>query len=162
MSFSHSALANGNLSYTNPTRPSGAIKRPKAQAVALSYIEALTSRDYHHLADFYNRDSYFVDKTAGKKYIGGRHIINFFKRAHSGVKRYQFNLEHMYHSGSLVVMIGSYHVTAAGDQFGKPGKMIDIAVPGVTTLKLDLATNRVKQHTDFIDYQTMSDQLATQ
>ncbi len=138
------------------------IKRPEAQILALDYIKALTARNYQALATFYSRDTHFYDKTAGKRYTGGRHIIDFFKRAHADVESYQFNIEHMYNSGSFVVMIGNYHLVGAGKQFGKPGKTINIAVPGVTTVKLDLTTHRIKQHTDFIDYQTMADQLATQ
>lgn len=75
---------------------------------------------------------------------------------------YDFNIEHMYNAGSLVVMIGNYHFKGPGEQFGKPGKIIDVAIPGVTSLKLDMRNHRVTEHVDLIDYQTMSDQLAMQ
>ena len=75
---------------------------------------------------------------------------------------YDFNIEHMYNAGSLVVMIGNYHFKGPGEQFGKPGKIIDVAIPGVTSLKLDMRNHRVAEHVDLIDYQTMSDQLAMQ
>jgi hypothetical protein len=61
-----------------------------------------------------------------------------------------------------VVMIGNYHLRGPGEQFGKPGKIIDIAVPGVTTLKFDPNTQRLTEHVDLMDYQTMSDQLQSQ
>ncbi|MFQ6371355.1 nuclear transport factor 2 family protein [Shewanella sp. YIC-542] len=135
---------------------------PAEQQMAMSYLKAYTNHNYPKLATFYNRDSVFVDVTAGRSYTGRRHIIEFLERAHRGVLEYDFNIEHMFNSGALVVMIGNYHFKGPGEQFGKPGKIIDIAVPGVTTLKLDLLNHRVSKHQDFIDYQTMTDQLAAQ
>ncbi len=135
---------------------------PKEQQLAVKYIKALTSQDYAKLTSFYNRDSVFNDRTAKRKYTGKRHILNFLKRAHRGVLEYNFNIEHMYNSGSLVVLIGNYHYKGPGEQFGKPGRIIDLAIPGVTTLSLDMTNNRVKEHQDLMDYQTMSDQLSTQ
>jgi len=135
---------------------------PIEQQLAVKYIQALTDHDYKTLFNFYNRDSVFNDKTASKKYTGRRHILSFLKRAHQGVLEYGFNIEHMFNSGSLVVMIGNYHYKGPGEQFGKPGKIIDLAIPGVTTVKLDMDTHRVKEHEDLMDYQTMADQLAGQ
>ncbi|WP_425601906.1 nuclear transport factor 2 family protein [Shewanella insulae] len=135
---------------------------PVEQQMAIKYIQALTDHDYRTLASFYNRDSVFKDRTASKTYTGRRDIIEFFERAHRGVLEYDFNIEHMYNSGSLVVMIGNYHYRGPGSLFGKPGKVIELAIPGVTTVKLDLANHRVKEHEDLMDYQTMQDQLATQ
>ncbi|AUD59585.1 hypothetical protein TUM4637_38010 [Shewanella hafniensis] len=135
---------------------------PQEQLLAVKYMNALTEHDYKTLRKFYNRDSIFFDKTANRKYTGGRFIIDFLERAHEGVLEYDFNIEHMYNAGSLVVMIGNYHFKGPGEQFGKPGKIIDIAIPGVTSLKLDMLNNRVTEHVDLIDYQTMSDQLAMQ
>ncbi|WP_410010867.1 nuclear transport factor 2 family protein [Shewanella sp. NFH-SH190041] len=135
---------------------------PAPQQLAMRYMQALTEHDYSKLEQFYDRESVFYDRTAGRKYKGERHILSFMRRAHRGVLEYDFNLEHMYNSGSFVVMIGSYHLKGPGEQFGKPGKIIEIAVPGVTTLSLDMARKRVKEHIDLIDYQTMSDQLAMQ
>jgi len=135
---------------------------PAEQQLAVKYMNALTEHDYQTLSKFYNRDSVFFDKTANRKYTGGRFIIDFFERAHEGVLEYDFNIEHMYNAGSLVVMIGNYHFKGPGEQFGKPGKIIDVAIPGVTSLKLDMRTHRVAEHMDLIDYQTLSDQLAMQ
>lgn len=135
---------------------------PAPQLLASQYMLALTNHNYSQLRHFYDRDTVFYDRTADKKYTGERHILDFFRRAHRGILKYKFNLEHMYNSGSLVVMIGNYHLKGPGEQFGKPGKIIEIAVPGVTTLKLDMTKGRIKEHIDLIDYQTMSDQLATQ
>ncbi|MFT5788982.1 MAG: hypothetical protein ACI8SJ_001090 [Shewanella sp.] len=135
---------------------------PKEQQLAVKYIQAFTSQDYAKLTSFYNRDSVFNDRTANRKYTGKRHILKFLKRAHSGVLEYSFNVEHMFNSGPLVVLIGNYRYKGPGEQFGKPGRIIDIAIPGVTTLSLDMTNNRVKEHQDLMDYQTMSDQLSTQ
>lgn len=135
---------------------------PKEQQLAVRYIQAVTDHDYKALNAFYNRESVFNDKTASKSYTGRRHIISFLRRAHQGVLEYRFNIEHMFNSGSLVVMIGSYHYKGPGEQFGKPGKIIDIAIPGVTTVKLDMSNQRVSEHEDLMDYQTMVDQLAVQ
>ncbi|ABN60691.1 nuclear transport factor 2 family protein [Shewanella baltica] len=135
---------------------------PQEQQLAVKYMNALTEHDYKTLRKFYNRESVFFDKTANRKYTGGRFIIDFLERAHEGVLEYDFNIEHMYNAGSLVVMIGNYHFKGPGEQFGKPGKIIDIAIPGVTSLKLDMLNHRVTEHVDLIDYQTMSDQLAMQ
>ncbi|ARD21533.1 nuclear transport factor 2 family protein [Shewanella sp. MMG014] len=135
---------------------------PKVQQLAVQYIQALTDHDYRQLRRFYNRDSVFYDKTANVTYTGGRHIIEFLERAHEGVLEYRFNIEHMFNTGSLVVLIGNYHLRGPGDQFGKPGKIIEIAVPGVTTLKFDLNTERMTEQVDLMDYQTMSDQLQSQ
>lgn len=135
---------------------------PLEQQLAVRYINALTAQDFSTLERFYHRDSVFNDRTAKRKYVGERHILNFLKRAHQGVLEYRFNIEHMYHSGSLVVMIGSYHYRGPGEQFGKPGKIIELAIPGVTTIKLDMTTRRVDEHQDLMDYQTMADQLALQ
>lgn len=135
---------------------------PQEQQLAVKYMDALTEHDYKTLITFYNRDSIFFDKTANRKYTGGRFIIDFLERAHQGVLEYDFNIEHMYNAGSLVVMIGNYHFKGPGEQFGKPGKIIDIAIPAVTSLKLDMLNRRVTEHVDLIDYQTMSDQLAMQ
>ncbi|GIU14129.1 nuclear transport factor 2 family protein [Shewanella glacialipiscicola] len=135
---------------------------PTEQLLAVKYMNALTEHDYKTLRKFYNRDSVFFDKTANRKYTGGRFIIDFLERAHEGVLEYNFNIEHMYNAGSLVVMIGNYHLKGPGEQFGKPGKIIDIAIPGVTSLKLDMLNHRVIEHMDLLDYQTMSDQLAMQ
>lgn len=135
---------------------------PQEQQLAVKYMDALTEHDYKTLTTFYNRDSIFFDKTANRKYTGGRFIIDFLERAHQGVLEYDFNIEHMYNAGSLVVMIGNYHFKGPGEQFGKPGKIIDVAIPAVTSLKLDMLNRRVTEHVDLIDYQTMSDQLAMQ
>jgi len=135
---------------------------PKEQQLAINYIDAFTSQNYPLLASYYSRDSVFNDRTAKRKYTGKRHIMAFLERAHKGVLEYRFNIEHMFNSGALVVLIGNYHYKGPGEQFGKPGRMIDIAVPGVTTLTLDMKTRRVKEHQDLIDYQTMADQLSTQ
>lgn len=135
---------------------------PPEQQLAINYIKALTTHDYATLATFYSRESVFTDATAGRSYSGGHHIIAFFERAHRGVLEYDFNIEHMFNTGSLVVMIGNYHFKGPGEQFGKPGKVIDIAIPGVTTLNVDVGRQRVNKHLDYIDYQTMSDQLAAQ
>lgn len=149
-------------SFFAPTATANTGEMPKEQQLAIKYMEALTEHDYATLRRFYNRDSVFIDKTANRKYTGGRFIIDFFERAHEGVLEYNFNIEHMYNAGSLVVMIGNYHFKGPGEQFGKPGKIIDIAIPGVTSLKLDMLNKRVTEHLDLIDYQTMSDQLAMQ
>ena len=135
---------------------------PEEQQLAVKYMNALTEHDYKTLRKFYNRESVFFDKTANRKYTGGRFIIDFLERAHEGVLEYNFNIEHMYNAGSLVVMIGNYHFKGPGEQFGKPGKIIDVAIPGVTSLKIDMLNRRVTEHVDLIDYQTMSDQLAMQ
>ncbi|QSX34686.1 nuclear transport factor 2 family protein [Shewanella avicenniae] len=135
---------------------------PREQRLAISYIQALTGHDYQTLENFYSRESVFNDATAGRSYTGGRNIIAFFERAHRGVLEYDFNIEHMFNTGSLVVMIGNYHFKGPGEQFGKPGKIIDVAIPGVTTLNVDVNRKRVDRHEDYIDYQTMSDQLAAQ
>ncbi|MGI2257819.1 nuclear transport factor 2 family protein [Shewanella sp. GXUN23E] len=135
---------------------------PREQQLAMNYMQALTTHNYSKLEQFYDRETVFSDRTAGRKYTGEIHILDFLRRAHEGVLEYRFNLEHMYNSGSLVVMIGSYYLKGPGDQFGKPGKIIEVAVYGVTTLKLDMAKKRVKEHIDLIDYQTMADQLAPQ
>ncbi|MCF1426809.1 MAG: ester cyclase [Shewanella sp.] len=135
---------------------------PIEQQLAMKYMQALTSHNYNKLAQFYDRETVFFDRTAGRKYTGGTHILDFLRRAHKGVMEYRFNLEHMYNSGSLVVMIGSYYLKGPGEQFGKPGKIIEIAVSGVTCLELDTSKGRVKEHIDLIDYQTMADQLALQ
>lgn len=135
---------------------------PQEQQLAVRYIQALTDHDYRTLSRFYSRDSIFFDKTANVKYTGGRHIIEFFERAHEGILEYKFNIEHMFNTGTLVVLIGNYHLRGPGDQFGKPGKIIEIAVPGVTTLKFDMKTERMTEQVDLMDYQTMSDQLESQ
>ena len=135
---------------------------PLEQQLAVKYIQAVTDHNYKALGAFYDRDSIFKDRTASKSYTGRRHIISFLRRAHQGVLEYGFNIEHMFNSGSLVVMIGSYHYKGPGDQFGKPGKIIDLAIPGVTTVKLDMDNRRVEEHEDLMDYQTMADQLAVQ
>ncbi|GIU22580.1 nuclear transport factor 2 family protein [Shewanella schlegeliana] len=135
---------------------------PKEQQLAIKYIQALTRQDYTSLSAFYNRDSVFNDRTAGRTYTGKRHILQFLKRAHRGVLEYNFNIEHMFNSGSLVVLIGNYRYKGPGELFGKPGRIIDIAIPGVTTLRLDMTHQRVKEHQDLMDYQTMADQLAVQ
>ncbi|WP_028774054.1 nuclear transport factor 2 family protein [Shewanella waksmanii] len=135
---------------------------PKEQQMAVRYIKALTDHDYRLLSTFYNRESVFSDRTASKTYTGKRNILQFFERAHRGVMEYDFNIEHMYNSGSLVVMIGNYHYRGPGAQFGKPGKIIELAIPGVTTVKLDMSNHRVTEHEDLMDYQTMADQLSTQ
>lgn len=82
---------------------------PQEQQLAVKYMNALTEHDYKTLRKFYNRESVFFDKTANRKYTGGRFIIDFLERAHEGVLEYDFNIEHMYNAGSLVVMIGNYH-----------------------------------------------------
>ncbi|WP_254304016.1 nuclear transport factor 2 family protein [Shewanella sp. VB17] len=135
---------------------------PSEQQLAVKYIKAVTDHDYNTLVNFYNRDSVFNDKTADKTYTGKRDILSFLKRAHQGVLEYDFNIEHMFNSDSLVVMIGNYHYKGPGEQFGKPGKIIDLAIPSVTTVTFDEDTNRVKEHLDLMDYQTMADQLAIQ
>ncbi len=135
---------------------------PAEQQMAVKYIQAITDHDYRTLASFYNRESVFIDRTASKEYVGRRDILEFFERAHRGVLEYNFNIEHMYNSGSLVIMIGNYHYRGPGSLFGKPGKVIELAIPGVTTVKVDLSNHRIKQHEDLMDYQTMKDQLSTQ
>ena len=135
---------------------------PAEQKFAMDYIHTITSNDMAKLGSFYNRNSVFQDKTANKKYVGKSHILAFFKRAHKGLLEYKFTLEHMFNSGSMVVLVGSYSYKGLGQQFGKHGKVINISVPGVTTLEVDVANHRIKKHVDLIDYQTMDDQLEIQ
>lgn len=135
---------------------------PAEQQLAIQYIEAYTDHDFRTLKQFYTRDSVFFDKTAGVEYKGERQIIAFLTRAHEGVLEYRLNIEHMFNNGAIVVIIGSYSLRDPGDQYGKPDKIIDIAVPGVTTLKFDMKTQRLIEHMDLMDYQTMADQLESQ
>ncbi len=138
------------------------IETPQEQKLATEYIQTLTSNDMVKLSSFYNRESIFQDQTANKKYTGRKNILAFFKRAHLGLLEYKFTVEHMFNAGSLVVMVGSYNYKGLGHQFGKPGKVINIAVSGVTTLEVDVANHRIKKHIDLIDYQTMNNQLDIQ
>jgi len=135
---------------------------PVEQQLAMQYIKAYTEHDFKTLRQFYTRESLFFDKTAGVEYKGERHIIDFLTRAHEGVLEYRLNIEHMFNNGSVVVIIGSYRLRGPGDQYGKPDRIIDIAVPGVTTLKFDMNTQRLIEHMDLMDYQTMADQLESQ
>ena len=135
---------------------------PAEQKLALDYIHTITSNNIAKLASYYGRESVFQDKTANKKYVGRQHILEFFKRANKGLLEYRFILEHMFNSGNMVVMIGSYSYKGAGQLYGKPGKVINISVPGVTVLNVDVKNHRVKKHLDMIDYQTMKDQLEVQ
>ncbi|WP_163931996.1 nuclear transport factor 2 family protein [Paraferrimonas sp. SM1919] len=135
---------------------------PKEQQMALQYMRAVTDNDYRKLLNFYNRDSTFEDRTAGKSYTGARDILTFLKRAHAHVHEYEFNIEQMYNSGSLVIMIGNYYLKGPGKQFGKPGKIIEVAIPGVTTLIVDVNNHRIKKHTDLLDYAAMKEQLSMQ
>lgn len=135
---------------------------PLEQQVAMRYIKAYTEHDYVSLRHFYTRETVFFDKTAGVEYKGERNILDFLTRAHEGVLEYQLNIEHMFNNGAMVVIIGSYRLRGPGEQYGKPNKIIDIAVPGVTTLKFDMKTERLIEHMDLMDYQTMADQLESQ
>ncbi|MBM7072602.1 hypothetical protein SOPP22_16485 [Shewanella sp. OPT22] len=135
---------------------------PPEQKLALNYIHALTNNDMKKLSTFYSRESIFQDKTADKKYVGRSHILEFIHRAHEGLIEYKFTVEHMFNSGSLVVIVGSYSYKGLGRLFGKPGKVINISVSGVTTLDVDVKNHRIKKHVDMIDYQTMNDQLEVQ
>ncbi|MBE8168567.1 MAG: nuclear transport factor 2 family protein [Shewanella sp.] len=136
--------------------------KTEEQKIALDYMQTLTQHDLVKLRDFYDRDSVFKDKTAGKTYIGGQHIVDFFKRAYHGMLEYEFDITHIYNKGSFVVMIGEYHFKGKGLQFGKPGKIISLKVPSVTTLELDTENHKIKKHVDMIDYQMLSEQLALQ
>ncbi|MCL1079647.1 nuclear transport factor 2 family protein [Parashewanella spongiae] len=149
LAFSISALANSK-------------ELTKEQKIAVEYMQTLTQHDLTKLKAFYDRDSVFSDKTAGKTYTGGQHIIDFFKRAYHGMIEYKFDITHIYNKGSFVVMIGEYHFKGKGVQFGKPGKVISLTVPSVTTLELDTENHRIKKHVDMIDYQMLSEQLAVQ
>ncbi len=135
---------------------------PAEQKFALDYIHTLTSNNIAKLADFYSRDSVFQDKTAGKEYVGRFHILEFLERANKGLLEYKFSLEHMFNSGSVVVMVGRYSYKGAGLLYGKPGTVIKFSVPGVTVLEVDLKNHRVTKHLDMIDYQTMEQQLEVQ
>ncbi|WP_298769219.1 ester cyclase [uncultured Shewanella sp.] len=135
---------------------------PAEQAMAVDYMDALTHQKFKKLNHYYNRDSIFFDKTANRKYIGKKDILYFLKRVQQGVLEYKFTIDHMFNSGSLVVMIGNYYYKGPGDLFGKPGKIINLAIPSVTMLTLDMKKRRIKEHQDLLDYQTMSDQLAIQ
>ena len=135
---------------------------PKEQQLAINYMQTLTNHNFNKLSEYYDRETVFFDRTANKKYTGEKKIIEFLRLAHKGVLEYRFNLDHMFNTGSLVVMMGSYYLKGPGDQFGKPGKIIEIAVPGVTSLKVDTDKGRIKEHADLIDYQTMADQLSIQ
>ncbi|WP_376708363.1 ester cyclase [Shewanella surugensis] len=135
---------------------------PPEQKMAVDYMNALTHQQFYKLNHYYNRDSVFYDKTANRKYIGRKNILSFLQRVQQGVLEYKFNIDHMFNSGSLVVLIGNYYYKGPGDLFGKPGKIITLAIPSVTMLTLDLGKKRIKEHQDLLDYQTMSDQLTIQ
>ncbi|SHH93806.1 nuclear transport factor 2 family protein [Ferrimonas marina] len=132
---------------------------PEAIVLAQNYMDALTNRDYSRLSRFYDRETEWYDRTAGKKLTGRRDIITFLRRVHSYTQEYYFVSDHTFYNGSLVVMIGSYYYKARGDLFGYPGKSITFSLPGVTTLKLDMENQRVDEHLDLLDYATMKDQL---
>ncbi|WP_095498144.1 ester cyclase [Paraferrimonas haliotis] len=135
---------------------------PAEQKLALAYLDAYSKNEFSKVEQYYSRESIFEDKTAKRKYKGRYRIINFLKRARSGILESRFQIDHMFNSGSLVVVIGSQYYRGPGEQFGKPGKIIELAIPGVTTLTLDMTENQVKEHIDLLDYQTMTDQLLTQ
>lgn len=135
---------------------------PPEQKMAVDYMDALTHQQFKKLNRYYSRDSIFYDKTANRKYIGRKNILYFLQKVQQGVLEYKFNIDHMFNSGSLVVLIGNYYYKGPGDLFGKPGKIINLAIPSVTMLTLDMGKGRVKEHQDLLDYQTMSDQLAIQ
>ncbi|WP_299492319.1 nuclear transport factor 2 family protein [uncultured Shewanella sp.] len=150
------------LLFTNLSAKASNGTMPAEQAMAVDYMDALTHQKFKKLTHYYNRDSIFFDKTANRKYIGRDNILYFLKRVQQGVLEYKFTIDHMFNSGSLVVLIGNYYYKGPGDLFGKPGKIIDLAIPSVTMLTLDMNKRRVKEHQDLLDYQTMSDQLAIQ
>ncbi|GAA4886231.1 nuclear transport factor 2 family protein [Ferrimonas pelagia] len=132
---------------------------PAQLMLAERYMQALTQRNYNQLARFYDRDTVWHDQTANKKITGRRDIIAFQRRVHTYTQEYEFVSDHAFYNGNLVVMIGSYYYKARGDLFGHPGESILFSLPGVTTLKLDMDKQRIKQHTDLLDYRSMKDQL---
>ncbi|GAA5192135.1 nuclear transport factor 2 family protein [Ferrimonas gelatinilytica] len=131
-------------------------------ALAERYIEALTSLNFNQLSRFYDRETLFEDKTAGKSLVGRRDILTFLRRVHSYTREYEFVPSHTFANGSLVVMIGSYYYQARGDLFGYPGETITFVLPGVTTLKVDMENQRISEHIDMFDYGAMKDQLKLQ
>nr|WP_245837105.1 ester cyclase [Paraferrimonas sedimenticola] len=135
---------------------------PKEQKLALAYLDAYNHSDFSKLNRFYNRETVFNDRTAKRKYTGRYKIVNFLQRARAGVLETKVQVEHMFNQGSLVVIIGSHYYRGPGEQFGKPGKMIELAIPGVTTLSVDTGSQQIKEHVDLLDYETMKDQLVTQ
>ncbi|TKB51637.1 nuclear transport factor 2 family protein [Ferrimonas sediminicola] len=135
---------------------------PEAIRLAREYIQALTERNYNTLNRFYSRETEFEDKTAGKKVNGATDILTFLRRIHVYTLAYSFEPDHIFHSGSLVVLIGTYRYRSRGDLFGKPGQTIELTIPGVTTLELDMEEKRIKKHLDLLDYDAMRDQLASQ
>ncbi|TKB54766.1 nuclear transport factor 2 family protein [Ferrimonas aestuarii] len=135
---------------------------PDAIQLANEYLAALTARDYGKLSRFYSRETKFVDRTAKKTLTGGSDILTFLRRIHVYTLDYSFEVDHAFHSGSLVVYIGTYKYKSRGDLFGKPGQNIELQIPGVTTIEVDLNDREIKTHTDLLDYDTMRDQLAAQ
>ncbi|MBY5993574.1 nuclear transport factor 2 family protein [Ferrimonas balearica] len=134
---------------------------PEAIQLAQDYMAALTNRNYSQLAQYYDRESVLTDRMAGKSITGRRDILAFLRRVHTYTQEYYFNSDHLFYKGSRVVMIGNYYYKARGDLFGYPGQSITFALPGVTTLKLDLENRRIEEHIDFLDYATMEDQLSS-
>ncbi|WP_417349690.1 nuclear transport factor 2 family protein [Ferrimonas sp.] len=135
---------------------------PEAISLSQEYILALTGRNYNSLNRFYSRETVFEDKTASKKVTGATDILTFLRRIHVYTLSYSFEPDHIFHSGSLVVLIGTYRYRSRGDLFGKPGKTIELTIPGVTTLELDMDEKQIKKHVDLLDYDAMRDQLASQ
>ncbi len=128
-------------------------------ALAERYIQALTSLNFSRLSRFYDRETLFEDKTAGKSLVGRRDILTFLRRVHSYTQEYEFVPDHTFANGSLVVLVGSYYYRARGDLFGYPGETITLVLPGVTTLRVDMEHQRISEHIDLFDYGAMKDQL---
>ncbi|WP_084144546.1 nuclear transport factor 2 family protein [Ferrimonas kyonanensis] len=146
----------------DPVTAEAKIEIPAPILLAQDYIKALTHRDYNKLSRFYSRETKFNDRTASKTITGGSDILTFLRRIHVYTLDYSFEPDHVFHSGDLVVMIGTYRYKSRGDLFGKPGQTIELTIPGVTTLDLDMEEKEIKSHVDLLDYDTMRDQLANQ
>ncbi|WP_298445214.1 nuclear transport factor 2 family protein [uncultured Ferrimonas sp.] len=129
--------------------------------LATDYLEALTQRDFHQLGRMLHRDTKFHDVMAGKKLNGTRDILTFLRQVHIYTERFAFNVDHQFYKGSTVVLIGSYYYQARGNLFGMPDRLITLTLPGVTTLTVDVETQRIDEHTDMLDYESMKAQLRT-
>ena len=134
------------------------------ESVAREYFHALHSRDYDRVLRLTTEEMGFSDPTAeGQEMVitnaGRDEFLEYMEKASAGLDA-SATIKDSFKTGKYVVLRVFYEGKLPGDAMGAPGQTLAFHNEGVTVLVVE--NNKVVQHIDYVDYETLFQQIGEQ
>ena len=134
------------------------------ESVAREYFHALHSREYDRVLRLTTEDMRFSDPTAeGQEMVitnaGRDEFLEYMEKGSAGLDA-SATIEDSFKTGKYVVLRVLYEGKLPGDAMGAPGQTLAFHNEGVTVLVVE--DNKVVEHIDYVDYETLFQQFSEQ